>query len=155
MGQGRGLVLVLVATRSSGDCVEQTGRTPTRTSTRPPHPLHPAPCPYRTLGRKHLNGYDSPIRSSTFIRAGPCWWFVTWKCLVACLFLEESQQPTCPHSRHRRRCTHVSPVFKQSSQPFALGVTLRISSRCVHCFAMKISFLLCLRVAACFLALDQ
>src|SRR6266851_8631644 len=30
--------------------------TPTRTSTRPPHPLHPTPCPYRTLGRKHLNG---------------------------------------------------------------------------------------------------
>src|SRR5712692_5125588 len=62
------LCLSLVATRSSGDCVEQTGRTPTRTSTRPPHLLHPAPCPYRTLGRKHLNGYDSPIRSSTFIR---------------------------------------------------------------------------------------
>src|SRR6266851_6259511 len=55
-----------------GDFVEQPGRTPTRTSTRPPHPLHPAPCPYRTLGRKHLNGDDSPIRSSTFIRAGPC-----------------------------------------------------------------------------------
>src|SRR5258708_36372883 len=59
VGQGGGLVLVLVATRSSGDCVEQTGRTPTRTSTRPPHPLHPTPCPYRALGRKHLNGYDS------------------------------------------------------------------------------------------------
>src|SRR5260370_14960496 len=110
MRQGRGLVLVLVATRSSGDCVEQTGRTPTRTSTRPPHPLPPAPCPYRTLGRKHLNGYDSPIRSSTFIRAGPCWWFVVWKCLVACLFLEESQQPTCPHSRQRRRCTLILPL---------------------------------------------
>src|SRR6266851_3962895 len=65
---GTSQVLVLVATRSSGDCVEQIGRTPTRTSTRPPHPLHPAPCPYRTLGRKHLNGYDYPIRSSTFIR---------------------------------------------------------------------------------------
>jgi hypothetical protein len=57
-------VLVLVATRSIGDFVEQTGRTPTRTSTRPPHPLHPTPCPYRTLGRKHLNGYEYPIRSS-------------------------------------------------------------------------------------------
>jgi len=44
---------ILMATRSSGDCVEQQGRTPTRTSTRPPHPLHPAPCPYRTLGRKY------------------------------------------------------------------------------------------------------
>src|SRR5216683_7528672 len=69
----RGLVLVLVATRSSGDCVEHKGRTPTRTSTRPPHPLHPAPCPYRTLGRKHLNGYDSPIRSSTFCRRTIYW----------------------------------------------------------------------------------
>src|SRR5260221_395347 len=68
MGQGGGLVLVLLARRSSRDCVEQTGRTPARTSTRPPHPLHPTPCPYRTLGRKHLNGYDYPIRSSTFIR---------------------------------------------------------------------------------------
>src|SRR6266851_4838505 len=48
--------------------VRQDGRTPTRTSTRPPHPHYPAPCPYRTLGRKHLNGDDSPIRSSTFIR---------------------------------------------------------------------------------------
>src|SRR6266851_4893865 len=51
-GRVGALCLSLVATRSSGDCVEQTGRTPTRTSTRPPHPLHPAPCPYRTLGRK-------------------------------------------------------------------------------------------------------
>src|SRR5438132_3526393 len=72
-GRVGALCLSLVATRSSGDCVEHTGRTPTRTSTRPPHPLHPAPCPYRTLGRKHLNGYDYPLRSSTFIRAGPCW----------------------------------------------------------------------------------
>jgi hypothetical protein len=62
-------------------------------------------------------------------------WFVTWKCLVACLFLEESQQPTCPHSRQIRRCTHVSPILKQSSQPCALGVTCRIRSRCVHCVA--------------------
>src|SRR5712692_11365364 len=34
-GCGAGGVLVLVATRSSGDCVEQPGRPPTRTSTRP------------------------------------------------------------------------------------------------------------------------
>src|SRR6266516_5712718 len=68
-------------------------------------------------------------------------WFVAWKCLVACLFLEESQQPTCPHSRQRRKCTHVSPVFKQSSQPFALGVPRRIWSRCVHCLANVCSFL--------------
>src|SRR5438132_6978506 len=59
-------------------------------------------------------------------------WPVVWKCRVACLFFEESQQPTCPQIRHRRRCTHVSPIFKQSSQPLALGVTSLILSRCVH-----------------------
>src|SRR5438270_5713282 len=39
-----------------------------------------------------------------------------WKCLVACLFFDESQQPTWPHSRHKRRWTHVSPVLMHSSQ---------------------------------------
>src|SRR6266436_4155808 len=71
------------ATRSSGDCVEQPGRTPTRTSTRPPHPLHPAPCPYRTrdahfpirssniirtLGMQAFRWCNSPIRLSNIIR---------------------------------------------------------------------------------------
>ncbi|SRR5216683_2759824 len=66
-------------------CVRPTGLIPTRTSTRPPHPPHSAPCPYRTgdapspmrlatfirrLGRKRPNGDDSPIRSSKFIRKG-------------------------------------------------------------------------------------
>src|SRR6266849_3703024 len=69
-------------------------------------------------------------------------WTVAWKCLVACLFLDESQQPTCPHSRQRRRWTHVSPILKQSSQPFALGVTSRIWSRWVHCIAKSVSFLI-------------
>src|SRR5260221_9085083 len=67
-------------------------------------------------------------------------WLVAWKCLVACLFFESSQQPTCPHSRQRRKCTQVSPIFKQSSHPLALGVTSRIWSRCVHRFAISISF---------------
>src|SRR6266567_5877735 len=65
---------------------------------------------------------------------------VVWKCLVACLFFESSQHPTCPQVRQRRRCTQVSPVFKQSSQPFALGVTCRIWSRWVHCVAKIVSF---------------
>src|ERR1700680_2249513 len=30
--------------------VRPDGHTPTRTSTRPPHPPNPAPCPYRTVG---------------------------------------------------------------------------------------------------------
>src|SRR5262245_66677099 len=54
------------------------------------------------------------------------------KCFVACLFLLESQQPTCPQLRHSRKCTHVSPVCKHSSQPCALGVTSRIWSMCVQ-----------------------
>src|SRR6266702_3298757 len=61
---------------------------------------------------------------------------VAWKCLVACLFFESSQQPTCPQVRQRRRCTQVSPVFKQSSHPLALGVTSRIWSRWLHCCAI-------------------
>src|SRR5216684_8351605 len=63
-------------------CVRPTGLLPTRTSTRPPHPPHCAPCPYRTqdapspirsapfsrrLGRKRPNGDDYPIRLATFI----------------------------------------------------------------------------------------
>src|SRR2546428_6397573 len=58
---------------------------------------------------------------------GCCVWR---KCLVACLFFESSQQPTCPHVRHKRRCTHSSPVFRQSSHPSALGVTSRIWVTC-------------------------
>src|SRR4029077_7198512 len=59
-----------------------------------------------------------------------------WKCLVACLFFEESQQPTCPHSRHSRRCTQVSPISRHSLQPLPLGVTFLISFWCVQVLAM-------------------
>src|SRR6185437_3203669 len=55
-----------------------------------------------------------------------------WKCLVACLFLEESQHPTCPHSRHKRRWTHVSPIFTHSSQTCVSVDVNLISSRCVQ-----------------------
>src|SRR5712692_9090753 len=63
--------------------VRPPGLIPTRTSTRPPHPPHSAPCPYRMqdapfpirsatfirrLGRKRPNGYDYPIRLAKFIR---------------------------------------------------------------------------------------
>src|SRR6185312_15388383 len=54
---------------------------------------------------------------------------VLWKCLVACLCGESSQQPTWPQVRQRRRCTHFEPIFKHSSQPSALGVTVRMVSR--------------------------
>src|SRR6185369_7042027 len=57
-------------------------------------------------------------------------------CLVACLFFDESQQPTWPHSRQRRRCTQRSPISRHSLQPFPLGFTSRISLKCVHAVAM-------------------
>src|SRR5262249_35074218 len=57
---------------------------------------------------------------------------VALKCFVACLFLLESQQPTCPQLRQSRKCTHVSPVCKHSSQPCELGATSRIWPRCVQ-----------------------
>src|SRR5438067_678694 len=57
-------------------------------------------------------------------------WPLAWKCFVACLFLEESQQPTWPQVKQRRRCTHRSPVARHSSQPSELGVTGRICLTC-------------------------
>src|SRR5580704_6974692 len=66
--------------------------------------------------------------------------FVSWKCLVACLFFEESQQLTLPHSRHRRRWTQVSPIFMHSSQPLVRGVTGRIWFMCVQVFILFLRY---------------
>lgn len=49
---------------------------------------------------------------------------------------ESSQQPTWPQERHSRRCTQVSPSLRHSSQPFALGCTAWIWSRCVQLVAI-------------------
>ncbi len=65
MGQGGGLVLVLVGVRSVCSTQSAMDRVASRTSTRPPHPLHLAPCPYRT--RAGIFSH-SPIRLSQFIR---------------------------------------------------------------------------------------
>ena len=59
-------------------------------------------------------------------------WVVARKCFVACLFFEESQQPTCPQVRHILKWTQRSFIFKHSSQPAALGLTSRIWLRCVQ-----------------------
>ena len=48
---------------------------------------------------------------------------VLWKCLVACLFFDESQQPTWPQVRQSRKWTQVSPIFRHSSQPWVFGLT--------------------------------
>src|SRR4051812_18457476 len=57
---------------------------------------------------------------------------VEWKCFVACLFFESSQQPTCPHSRQSRRCTQVSPVLRHSSQPSVFGRSVFTVFRWAH-----------------------
>src|SRR3978361_484636 len=51
---------------------------------------------------------------------------VAWKCLVACLLGESSQQPTWPQLRQIRKCSHTLPLLRHSSQPGALGVTSRM-----------------------------
>src|SRR4029453_17879810 len=53
---------------------------------------------------------------------------LSWKCILACRCGEESQQPTCPHVRHIRKCTHLEPILRQSSQPSALGVIAAVLS---------------------------
>src|SRR5215469_1488046 len=60
-------------------------------------------------------------------------WEAWWKCLVACLFFDESQQPTWPHSRQSRKCTQVSPVFTQSSHTCVSVLVNLICLRCEHC----------------------
>src|SRR5260370_36456439 len=51
-------------------------------------------------------------------------------CSLACRLGDESQQPTWPQVRHRRKCTQREPILKHSSHPFALGVTGRIIVTC-------------------------
>jgi hypothetical protein len=62
---------------------------------------------------------------------------VAWKCLVACLLGESSQQPTWPQVRQIRKCSHTLPLFRHSSQPSALGVTLRMPAMWVQPFAIR------------------
>jgi len=50
--------------------------------------------------------------------------------LVAWRLGESSQQPTWPHVRQSRRCTHQDPVLRHSSQPSALGVTSTMEWKC-------------------------
>src|SRR5258706_4977500 len=57
---------------------------------------------------------------------------VAWKCVVACVLLELSQQPTWPQVRHRRRCTQVSLMTRHSSQPSLFGWSVLTRFRCVH-----------------------
>src|SRR6185312_3914210 len=59
-------------------------------------------------------------------------WPVAWKCAVAWRCGEESQHPTWPQVRHNLRWTQREPILRHSSQPFALGTTSRIVSRCEH-----------------------
>src|SRR5580704_10926874 len=50
---------------------------------------------------------------------------------LACRIGDESQQPTCPHVRHSRKCTQVVPRLRHSSHPCGVrGVTGRTRIRC-------------------------
>src|SRR5690348_6216418 len=49
--------------------------------------------------------------------------FVSWKCAVACLLGDESQQPTCPQDMQSRSSCHESPLRRHSLQPCPLGFT--------------------------------
>lgn len=51
---------------------------------------------------------------------------------------ESSQQPTWPHVRHRRRWTQRDPIFRQSSQPSALGTKSQIPGKCSHLMDIKV-----------------
>src|SRR2546426_9309504 len=63
-------------------------------------------------------------------------WPDAWKCRVAWRFGELSQQPTWPHVRQSRRCTQIESILRHSSQPNALGTTLRIPAEWVHSSAI-------------------
>src|ERR1700679_3457736 len=53
---------------------------------------------------------------------------VSWKCAGACFMGESLQQPTCPHSAQRRRCSHQPlPDAKHSTQPVPLGFTVGLT----------------------------
>src|SRR3954452_10375628 len=62
-----------------------------------------------------------------------------WKCAVACLLGESSQQPTWPQLRQIRKCSHTLPLCRHSSQPSALGVTSRMPLRWLQPFAILFS----------------
>src|SRR5207237_9072464 len=69
-------------------------------------------------------------------------WPVAWKCFVACLPLDESQQPTWPHVRQSRRCTQLCPLARHSAQPTEVGVTGWICLMCGQvCRAMAVLLL--------------
>src|SRR4051812_5469501 len=59
---------------------------------------------------------------------------VSWKCLVACLPGEESQQPMWPQVMHSCSDTHSVPSFRHSSQAFGVrGAGKLASVRFLRC----------------------
>src|SRR5262245_22541173 len=69
---------------------------------------------------------------------------VSWKCFVACLPGEESQQPTWPHAWHSRNSTQRVPSFRHSSHAPGVwggGKSAAVKScKCSHGLAMGFSF---------------
>src|SRR4051812_19119633 len=68
VGTGPGACPARPTMRAGAVILQRVFVCPTRTSTRPPHPPHPAPCPYRTPCAPmtrfvHQNSLSAPIKS--------------------------------------------------------------------------------------------
>src|ERR1700733_7974144 len=74
--------------------------------------------------------------------------FTAAKCLVACLFFDESQHPTCPQVKQSLRWTQPSPDSRHSLQPSPLGLPSRICARCSHGAIMSSGALTVLELGA-------
>ncbi len=92
--------------------VRRSGHTPGRTSTRPPHPLHPAPCPYR----RRPTSPHYPIRLEKFIR--------TRTHVITCFdsMPGPSGEQGCPGLGQGTACTEV---FRCSHAPGCPNVVCR------------------------------
>src|SRR5262249_30827983 len=69
---------------------------------------------------------------------------VSWKCRVACLPTDESQQPTWPHVRHSRSSTQRAPSRRHSTHPWGVRGARKSEpvspSRCSHSSPIVFSF---------------
>src|SRR2546426_4981080 len=96
--------------------------------------------------RRHtrLQGdWSSDVCSSDLAQSSPgsydltTGWCERWKCLVACLLGEESQQPTCPQDMHSRRWTHSPPLAQPDRKSTRLNSSHLVISYAVFCLKKK------------------
>src|SRR5471032_3134165 len=94
----------------------------------------------RALRQKHHERHPQVTTAAAQKTTG---WPALWKCFVACLPGEESQQPTWSHAWHSRSSTQRVPSFRHSSQaPGVRGGGKSAAVRphkCSHSFAIEFS----------------